>query len=50
MPKKPIDLRILTKYDRPDRVIEIHPNLPVFPSYSIVVGAGNSGQILILIL
>src|SRR5690349_17918781 len=46
MPKKPIDLRILTKYDVPDRVIEIHENLPVHPAYSIVVGDGASGKTL----
>lgn len=47
--KTPIDLRIKTKYDKPDKVIEIHKNLPVFPSYSIVVGAGNSGKTLMLV-
>jgi hypothetical protein len=47
--KKPIDLKIKTKYDFPDKVIEIHENLPVFPSYSIVVGAGNSGKTLMLV-
>ena len=46
---KSIDLTIKTKYDKPDRVITIHPNLPVFPSYSIVVGAGSSGKSLMLV-
>ena len=46
---KPINLKITTKYDRPDRVITIHENLPVFPSYSIVVGAGSSGKTLMLV-
>ena len=46
---KPIDLTIKTKYDKPDKVIEIHPNLPIHPSYSIVIGDGNSGKTLMLI-
>ena len=46
---KQINLKISTKYDRPDRVTEIHPNLPVSPNYSIVVGAGSSGKTLMLV-
>src|SRR5690348_15251215 len=49
MKKDDIDLRIKTKYDIPAKVTEIHPNLPVFPSYSIIVGAGNSGKSLMLV-
>lgn len=45
---KQIDLKISTKYDRPDKRIELHPNLMKVPFYSLVIGRGMSGKSLLI--
>lgn len=35
--------------DIPDPVIKIHEHLPIYPSYSVVVGSGGSGKTLMLV-
>jgi hypothetical protein len=44
-----IDLTVNIALDRPDKVIKVHPNLPEFPSYTLVIGCGNSGKTLLLV-
>lgn len=45
--KKPIDLKIKTKYDVPDKTFNLHPNFQIFPSYGIMCGIGASGKTLL---
>lgn len=43
-----MDLKVDVSLDRPDKIIEVHENLPIFPSYSVIIGAGSSGKTLML--
>jgi hypothetical protein len=45
--KKPIDLKIKTKYDRPDPTFNLHPNYQTWPSYGIMNGIGSCGKTLL---
>lgn len=47
--KEDLDTTISTKYDRPDKIIEINEKLPLFPSYSVVVAESTSGKTLTII-
>ena len=47
--KPELDLGVDVSLDVPDQTICVHDNIPVFPSYSVVVGTGGSGKTLMIV-
>lgn len=44
-----MDLTISTRFDKITKTIEVHPNLPKVPFYTLISGAGASGKSLALV-